>query len=270
MTELPLPSLAVFERSNIRYLSDENLFDATGVRIAFTYRCGGVSDRPYSSLNLASHVLDDASCVQRNRELLLSALGAKNASIVNPNQVHGTNIEVVSSGIAQDVEAANERAQKGADALIVEAEGVAALLCFADCVPVILVSPTGRFAVVHSGWRGTIGHISALAARELASLDGEGDVAGYNAYIGPHIRSECFETSEEIADRFKAEFGKDAVPDPEHVDLSEAIKLDLEAAGFQRARIADSGLCTKCNVDDFYSYRAEDGVCGRHGAIAFR
>ena len=34
--------------------------------------------------------------------------------------------------------------------------------------------------------------------------------------------------------------------------------------------ILDPGICTKCNSDRYYSYRASDGPCGRHSAIAFR
>lgn len=44
------------------------------------------------------------------------------------------------------------------------AHNVPVLLCFADCVPVVLVAP-GGFAVVHSGWKGTIARISAKACQ---------------------------------------------------------------------------------------------------------
>ncbi|MFR3925705.1 MAG: laccase domain-containing protein [Collinsella sp.] len=45
------------------------------------------------------------------------------------------------------------------------------LLCFADCVPVVLVAP-GGFAVVHSGWKGTIARISAKACQALCDAAG--------------------------------------------------------------------------------------------------
>ena len=74
----------------------------------------------------------------------------------------------------------------------------AALLCYADCVPVIIVSPTGRFAVVHAGWRGVDNLISVKAVRSMAYADeallGADAASTYNVYIGPHIGPECFET----------------------------------------------------------------------------
>ena len=55
-----------------------------------------------------------------------------------------------------------------------------------------------------------------------------------------------------------------------NVSMSAALKMQLMAVGLKEERFCDLGLCTKCNEDLFYSYRATDGKCGRHGAIAFR
>ncbi len=88
------------------------------------------------------------------------------------------------------------QAQDGADGLVVHALNAAALLCYADCVPVIIVSPTGRFAVVHAGWRGVDNLISVKAVRSMAYADeaplGADAALTYNVYIGPHIGPECF------------------------------------------------------------------------------
>ena len=50
----------------------------------------------------------------------------------------------------------------GADAVVCTVPGVPVLLCFADCVPVVVVC-SGGFAVVHSGWRGTYAEIAGTA-----------------------------------------------------------------------------------------------------------
>ena len=60
------------------------------------------------------------------------------------------------------------------------------------------------------------------------------------------------------------------VPDDRHVDLSQAVIADLVSIGVDPARICDCGICTKCNDDEYFSYRAENGTCGRHGAVAIR
>ena len=52
------------------------------------------------------------------------------------------------------------------------------------------------------------------------------------------------------------------------LDLARALACDLGGAGLAAERIADAGACTACRLDDYFSYRASGGTCGRHGAIA--
>lgn len=322
---------------------DVRLARACGVRIAFTGRAGGVSAPPYDTLNLGSHVDDDPRAVAENRALLVDALahgfadaddasfaaadaggrradaagacgeGARRAdapaavSCIVPNQVHGTDGVVL--GCGQDADAVQRLADEGADYVVVEQPNAAALLCFADCAPVVIVSPTGRFAVAHAGWRGAVAGIAGKAARHLATLDaaalglgpqeavlrdataqgalslgahghgacgngaGEGAASllgGCNAYIGPHIHSECFECGADVTARFADRFGQGALADASHVSLAEAVRIDLVRAGMDPARIVDSGVCTMCNAGEYFSYRASGGVCGRQAAAALR
>lgn len=275
-TIIPKPHLdaRLIGARRIPALVDDGLAHAIGVRIAFTGRGGGWSRPPYDELNLGTHVGDDPVAVERNRAEVLGALGAPDAALVALNQVHGTDGVAVESTDAASLEAVREKALLGADFAVVEAPGVAALLCFADCASLIIVSPTGRFAVAHAGWRGAVAHIVRKAACELAARDeadaGQADVGSYNAYIGPHIRSECFECGDEVVQAFRREFGERAIADPRHVDLSAALFADLERAGLDPERIIDAGVCTMCHPDEYFSYRASGGTCGRHGAIAVR
>lgn len=267
--ELPYPTLEVHCEGTgaLRMLTDDALFQACRARIAFTGREGGVSVGSYASLNTGLHVNDDGAHVQCNRELVLAALGAPQAALIVPNQVHGTNVVMVGRGV--DVNQARALADGGADAVVVGQSEVAALLNYADCLPLIIVSPRGTFAVVHAGWRGAVAHIAAKAVHRLADLDGCSP-ARFNAYLGPHIRSECFEVSEEIAQRFAGEFGESVLADAQYVNLAAAVSADLVSAGLLQERIADAGICTVCNSDKYFSYRATHGACGRHAAAAVR
>ena len=73
--ELPAPRLAEGRTASIDYYTDDALFGAIGVRIAFFERFGGASGGPYESLNLGDHVEDDLNCVLENRRRALRALG---------------------------------------------------------------------------------------------------------------------------------------------------------------------------------------------------
>ncbi len=268
--ELPIPKLdaSLLGAHRLFALTDEALFEACGVRVAFTSRAGGVSTGAYASLNCANHVGDDVQAVQRNRQLVVEALaaGGQRPRLIVPSQVHGANIVDVND--AAGFEVASAEAVQGADGIIVRCDDVAALLNFADCLPTILVAPDGSFAVVHAGWRGAVAHIARKAAELL--IPEPSARAGVNAYIGPHIRSECFEVGEEVAERFAHEFGSAALADASHVSLCGAVRRDLQDAGLKAERIADAEVCTVCSSDKYYSYRASNGTCGRNAAVAVR
>lgn len=274
--QLPIPKMTArrFGARCLPALTDDALYERTGVRIAFTGREGGVSEGPYAALNLGNHVGDDAEAVERNRALVLEALDAADVTLVVPSQVHGDEVVELDDASPKALAAARDAARAGADALVAHVANVAALLCFADCVPVIVVSPTGRFAVAHAGWRGVENGVAAKAVRALARADAAElgpDAAGaYNVYVGPHIHASCFETGADVRKRFEDRFGSSCIPDERHVDLLEALTIGLEEAGVDRARVADAGVCTVCSSDEYFSYRASGGTCGRHGAVAFR
>ena len=278
---LPDPELTKGRFASISAYTDEALFEATGVRIAFTTREGGVSEGCYGSLNLGSHVNDNLESVQENRRRVQQAFGCEESALIVPNQVHGGVVLNVGepgklgSPLPEGAEGeVRELAAQGADGLIVNAAGTAALLCYADCVPVVIVSPTGRFAVVHAGWRGVDNLISVKTVRMMAQADapllGQNAAAQYNVYIGPHIGPECFETGADVHAKFVAQFGEACAFGETHIDLAEGLRIQLQQAGIAPTRICDLGKCTVCYNSEFFSYRGQGGTCGRHGAFAVK
>ncbi len=318
VSELPLPGLRSRVVNSINLITDDALAEHGGVRIAFTGRCGGVSTGKYSSLNLATHVGDDADAVRENRARVKDALQAADMKLVSANQVHGDRLVFIDRCDSAALDEAQHEADAGADGFIVSARNVVTLLCFADCIPVVIVSPSGSFALVHAGWRGVAASIApkavaCLAKRESGQSESTGDptenavgasvdaavnpasnttdsatdnppnssetvifdneneaAASYNVYIGPYLRAECFEVGKEVYDRLVALGGDDCATDERHIDLGRVLINDLIRAGISVDRIADAGVCTKCNIDQYYSYRGSEKICGRHGALAFR
>ena len=254
-TVLPSPRLEQDLLGAIPVLTDNALARTLGVRVAFTGREGGVSNGCYGALNLGNHVNDDPAAVAENVARAARALGADPTEVLVANQVHGTRIVAVRDSAPAALQTARAEAAAGADGFLVTVPGALALLCFADCTPVILVSPFGSFAVAHAGWRGCVGGIASAAARALAEAD-QVSPAALNVYIGPHIGPCCFEVGDEVAVRFRDAFGP--------------ASADLASAGVDGRRIASAGVCTQCHPDRYFSYRASGGVCGRHGALAYR
>ncbi len=273
--KLPMPELQVRSRAGLSFLTDEEVFAASGVRLGFSQRHGGLSSVPFDSLNLGTHVGDpNPQAVRENRTRLLEAAGLGGTQLITLNQVHGSEVLSVDSLDEQSLTLVYEQAQEGADGIVVGVEALTALLCFADCVPVIVVSPSGSFAVAHAGWRGALAGIPGKAVAALAELDrrekDNGEPSEYNAYIGPHIMAECYECGEEVCTQFVDRFGMACEPSPRHLDLTAAVSASLQEAGVISERICAAQVCTACSTDLYYSYRASGGVCGRHGAFAGR
>lgn len=271
---LPLPTLQARTSAGLSFLTDDPLFDATGVRMGFSRRCGGVSEPPYDGLNLGSHVDDDPASVAENRARLLHATGLEGTALVVPNQIHGDEIALLGAATPEDLSHFTAKADAGADGLAVAVPGVTALLCFADCTPVVAVSPSGAFAVAHAGWRGALAGIPAKAVHALVSMDEQGglttDPSDCNVYIGPHIKSECYECGADLIGRFVDRFGASCDAGEGHLDLEAAVRASLAEAHVAPERIASSGECTACCDDLYFSYRKSGGRCGRHSAFAGR
>jgi copper oxidase (laccase) domain-containing protein len=120
---------------------------------------------------------------------------------------------------------------------------------------------------VHAGWRGALVGIAGKAARELAS-EAECDTDLLRAYIGPHIGACHYEVGSEIMSQFVNVFGTFARADSGGLDLGSVVAVSLIDAGVDPCNIASLGECTAETTDRFYSYRAEAGLTGRHGALA--
>ena len=240
---------------------------APGLRFAFTERTGGVSEEPYASLNLGTHVGDDPFAVAENRRRVLEALGAADCehNLLVPNQVHGDRIVTVSESGADYLEEVREKIAEGCDAIVCTVPDVPVMLCFADCAPVVLTAP-GAFAIAHSGWKGTFARIAGKTALALAAATGcrADDI---QAFIGPHILGDEYEVSTELIDKFAASFENVSPSGPHLLDLSACIGQSLVEAGVESCDIHDLGLSTVRQNDRFFSYRAEDGTCGRHAAV---
>lgn len=269
--QLPSPRLEILTVDGVRVWRDEQLAQEHGVLVAFSERAGGVSRPPFSSLNVAAHVGDDPSAVDENRRRLLVTVGLGRfmENLIVPEQTHGDSIAIVTKG-ERGSGALCGRGRPpiaATDALVTAVEGYPLMLCFADCVPVILVAPGPVVAVVHAGWRGALASLPGAAVRSLAGVANckPGSVL---AYIGPHIRACHYPVDETTVSHFVNAFGTLARVDSGGLNLEFAVTASLTDAGVATCNIACLGPCTAEATDRFFSYRAEQSTTGRHAALA--
>ena len=228
-----------------------------GARVAFTTRLGGVSDGPYSSLNLGILTDDDPERVSRNRRLMADSLGIPADSIAMGWQVHGA--EIAEWG-APPPAGRDGFARPGAELQKVDGHatsvaGLALLVLAADCLPVALAAP-GRIAIVHCGWRGLR---AGVIARAVASFREPPAAA-----IGPGIGRCCYEVGDEVRDAFA---DLDDVAAGRMLDLRAVADAKLRAAGV--SQLYHVALCTSCRADLFFSHRRDGGVTGRQAGVVW-
>ncbi len=230
-----------------------------GVRVAFSSRLGGVSEGPFSSLNLGALTADRKDAVAENRRRIVAAVEGDAESATMAWQVHGADVREV-----DDSPATGLFTRPGAepfpksDGLVTSLTGRPLVLLTADCIPVaVAAADGGRVAILHAGWRGLVSGIVEEGVRAV----GVPAVAA----VGPGAGPCCYEVREDVAGPLTARFGADVVRDG-RADLWLAARRALEGAGVEVVDVA--GECTICTPGRYFSHRRDEGVTGRQGVVA--
>lgn len=188
---------------------------------------------------------------------VLAALESGGVDVATLRQIHSARV--------LDAAEAGERGE--GDALVTHRAGLALRVVTADCVPVLLASPTA-LAAVHAGWRGLRDGILGSAASRLA---GDGAV---HAVIGPAIGGCCYEVGPEVAGAVAQRAGSPVVilqraeGQRPHLDLRLSAALELRRAGVERISIVEA--CTRCEDARLWSYRRDGRRAGRNLALVWR
>jgi copper oxidase (laccase) domain-containing protein len=84
------------------------------------------------------------------------------------------------------------------------------------------------------------------------------------AAIGPSIRGCCYKVGQEVAAQFDNFCAPSpAAPGKSKLNLPQANRCQMEAAGLDPTHIFDCCLCTTCQSAQFFSYRREPENPGR-------
>lgn len=246
------------------------------IKHGFSTRLGGVSEGIFSSMNLSQGngpLKDEKERVLKNYHRIAKSIGIEVNSIVLSQQVHKTNLRVV-TGEDRGKGLFTPRDYEEIDGLITNEPGITLVTTYADCVPLFFVDPKKRaIGLAHSGWRGTVAEIGGRTVEEL-QRQYSCDPKDIIAVIGPSIGKECFEIGEEVAAEFAKTFPKaydqgilSKYGDNRKYlcDLWEANRQVLIKSGLNAENIHISGVCTCCNDDLLFSHRK---TAGRRGSLA--
>lgn len=235
----------------------------------FTTRYGGVSTGYLSSMNLGFHRGDTRENVRKNYEIVAETMGVPVESITATKQVHGDQVTVVrpehrGMGVSRPF-------LWETDALVTEQRGIVLAGFYADCVVTLLYDErTEAVGVCHSGWRGTAENILGKTVARMAEAFGSRP-EDIRAAIGPSIGPCCFETDEDVPAAMKQKLGGWCETFIRRKGTKYSVDLQgLNAEHLRRAgvrEIADSGMCTCCRSDEFWSHRKTRGKRGVLGAF---
>ena len=165
-----------------------------------------------------------------------NAIGIGDWPLLTAQQIHGNKVAIIDTPLESDKHFA------GCDGFITNQPRVAVGVYVADCCAVYIVDPkTPAIGLVHSGRKGTELGVVPSTITQMIERFGS-DPANMIVQLSPCIRPLHYE-----------------------IDFSAKIIEQCRAQGV--LEIHDSGVCTACDLDHYYSYRAEKGKTGRMLAL---
>ncbi len=252
------------EKNGLKYYTFRS-FENEGIKHGFFTRQGGISPKPFESLNMATTGGDSAANVLENLRRMFSVFDLNLYSRYDGWQVHGDTI--ICTDKPRNL---NSRSLK-ADGLISNNVNVTLVMRFGDCVPVLLFDKvTKTIGIYHAGWPGTIKKIGARMVEKMQLLYGT-DPGNIIAGIGPSIGPDHFEVKSDVLIPFEKKFSEwkneiiQMKEEKYYIDLWKTNRLILESVGVKQIEVAE--ICTYCHSDEWFSNRAEKGNTGRFGVL---
>ncbi|MFC1538765.1 peptidoglycan editing factor PgeF [Candidatus Latescibacterota bacterium] len=229
-----------------------DIISGKNVVCGFTTRNGGVSSSPFNSLNLGFNTPDESANVEKNHSLIHKFLHIERNRTALMEQVHGSNIAVVSEGGRYPL----------TDGLITSKPNIMLGVLIADCIPLLLNdSKLNVIGAIHCGWRPIVDGIAKKAIEIFVGQLGS-DLSSVTAILGPSAGPCCYEINGELASQLKQSSvikrnGK------LYADLRSELCFNLMRAGINQSNIEVIHDCTICNGSLYFSHRRDGINAGR-------
>lgn len=239
------------KQNNTSYLPIRFSKTPVQVRAYITLTQGGFSTGDYSEYNLAMHVGDDVSAVEKNRAKLITDLSLPSEPVWL-DQVHSDTVISVDEKFELK---SSENPVFQADASVTAIKGKVCAVLTADCLPVFFCDQSGtEVAVAHAGWRGLHAGIISNTLNTMQS-----PVDTLLVSLGPAIGPKAFEVGEEVRQAFidKNDLNASAFVESRKshywCDIYQLARIELHSVGVER--VVGGNFCTYNEPERFYSYR---------------
>jgi YfiH family protein len=213
-------------------------------------RCRHVFTRRVSGIDVSANKVEVLKRLETAHREIRNAIGIGDWPLFTAQQVHGKQITVldeIRSGLGANrgrcgAASLPSREFPRCDGIITSERRVALGIYVADCCAVYLVdAKTPAIGLVHSGRKGTELGVVANAITQMMKRFGS-DPANMIVQLSPCIR-------------------------PPHYQVDFAAQIVRQCGALGVNEIYDSRVCTACEPNRYYSYRAEKGKTGRMLAL---
>ncbi|WP_077622095.1 peptidoglycan editing factor PgeF [Sediminibacillus massiliensis] len=237
-----------------------------GIKAGITTRNGGFSNYPFDTFNMGLHVEDEQQTVISNREKLAEILNFPLGDWVSGQQIHETNVAVVTEEDKGKGSRKMGDALSGFDGLITNQSGILCTAFFADCVPLFFFHPSsGWMGIAHAGWRGTV---NRMGEKMVCEFKNQGlDISQLLVAIGPCISQTKYEVDDRILNEIPAGLTEQVVQQVgDGRGLLDLRKTNYEIflqSGLKKENIQVTEYCTYRDDQLFFSHRRDKGSTGR-------
>lgn len=196
---------------------------------------------------------------------LINQIFKSDKKVISLRQVHGDQVEIIDRRFVDNWK---EGRLVDGDGLLTDRDDLILKTYHADCTPLYFIDYSKNVVgLAHAGWKGTFKNIMGRMLDKMQSVYGC-NKSNIWVYIGPAIKSCCYEVGEDLYKDFSLSYGnyREAFSarcgkyylDSQIINFNQALDCGLD-----KSKVYLEPMCTSCNVDKLYSYRRENGTKGR-------
>lgn len=170
------------------------------IKYKFFSKNNGISQGIYKSLNCGIRSFDNKKNVKKNLEIAQKILLNMNRTLITTNQYHSNKCLIAN---------ANDPYPQ-CDALVTSDNSLILGITTADCLPIIFYDSNNIVVgIAHAGWRGLVKGVIQNTIKKMVMLGAQ--KSSIKSIIGPCIRVNSYEVSENFLNELKIQYQKFAV-----------------------------------------------------------
>jgi YfiH family protein len=222
------------------------VLSSTDVKHAFLGRFKNLGELSTATVDIFGHRADD---------------------IITINQVHGNSVMLLEKPLKDQAYYKTLEA----DAMVTALYNVPIAIRSADCLPILFYDEKSfTMGAAHAGWRSTLAEVAVKTIEAMQTEFGS-DPKDIKAAFGPYIGPCCYTVEPYLMKRFaKAGLNINCFiisDNSTRLDLARANRDQLIDAGLKSENISTKAPCTSCDLERYYSFRAEGESTGRELSI---